>query len=256
MFSADFISISFSGDRTGFYGERASRLVNERPFTFTFASYRGLNYKGVGFIGYDGVKDRTLLSLYGNLCEDMIIGFREENVKVNRLDLQKTVETDNPDGVIEMASKDNVPFKRLLVQNVGDKGSTLYVGSSYSEKRLRLYNKSAQMGDPNGRLLRMEMVYRGATANAVWTIWRQIGTEESDEYTRKEVIKRAPSLWASGILNLPSVDVQLPQRETSTRQWIENIVKPAIVRLSVRDPELVDELFSFMVGLLGNSPNR
>lgn len=256
MFSVDFASISFSGDHLVGYANRMSEYSSEPPFSFILGRYRGLNFKGVGFVGFDNTKNRTLLSLYGSLCETILTGFDGSDVKINRLDLQKTVETDDPDAVIEAISKDNVPFKKLLFKNIGDKGSTLYVGSPTSEKRLRVYNKSAQMGRTDSNLLRMEMIFRGTTANALWTIWKQIGAEERDEYTKKEIIKRAPTLWGLGLINLPSVNVSLPARDSSSREWIENVVKPAIVRLAVREPILVDELYNFMVGLLGNMLNN
>lgn len=256
MFTVDFVSISFAGKHLATYANRAAEISGEPPFSFSLAGYQGLNFKNVGFIGYDTVKNRTLLSLYGSASETLIVGFNETDVKVNRLDLQKTVETVNPDSVIEAVARDTVPYKRILVKPIGDTGNTLYVGSPHSEKRLRLYNKSAQTGDKSGNLLRIEMVFRASTANAVWTIWRQIGKEERDEYTKKEILKRAPSLLGLGLINLPSVNVVLPPREGSMREWIENIVKPAMVRLAVRDPLLIDEFYLFMVGLLGNKPNN
>lgn len=257
MFRADFISISFAGRHIARYCEILRELSPETPTTFRFAGYDGLSYKEVGFVGYSDAKDRTLLSLYGPATEQVLLGFNERETKVNRLDLQKTVEVEKPDEVIEAVAKDGVTFKRTLVRRLDQPGATLYVGSETSERRLRLYNKSAQMGDPEGRFLRIEMVFRNQSAEGVWTVWRTIGTEERDAIAQKEVIKRAPSLWALGILNLPSVDVVLPKQQASAREWIENVVKPALTRLSVREPELVFELQRFLNGLVELSyPSR
>lgn len=149
---------------------------------------------------------------------------------VARVDLQVTYPVADADGLIRGLAP-HPRYKSSRVVNLNERGTTLYVGSAGSDKRLRVYNKSAQSGLDlaAGELVRVELQLRNHYADYALAIARSGGMGGLETWWRNSVVDMAPALAYS----LPKtaqahVEVEVPRKETSYKLWVERCVVPAL----------------------------
>jgi len=213
--------------------------------------YKGFLYDKV-FVGDNG--DRMLLQATGSRSNDMLayINKRWAGLSVARIDLQVTVLVADADAIIRgiMPPK---PYKSVRMLNLNERGSTIYIGSPKSRCRLRIYNKSAELGEDrinDMEKLRVELQLRDEYADR-GLINMLAGTGEafmrhylakmSDAY----VVSVVEQAFANSNL-LAMTEVSSLKSEDSRKEWLEHTVMPALFRLSVYDPgyfrEFLDKL--------------
>lgn len=121
-----------------------------------------------------------------------------------------------------------------------DEGHTVYGGSLESEKRIRIYDKSAEQG-VKGDWTRYEMVFSGERANEVWRLLSGI---QSDALLLTEALRLLGSLlsfddwhkWRD-TFHTPdaAVWVEQPRVESDVRKWLISQVAPTFVKAFDRD---------------------
>jgi len=123
----DFAKMTFEGVLKKFYGYRGFMLDNL-------------------YIGDNG--DRMMLMASGAKAQEAIklIDTKWPGLSVARLDIQLTIYVADADSVIR-GIMPATAYKSVRLTNLNERGSTLYVGSPKSRCRLRVYNKTAQLGE-------------------------------------------------------------------------------------------------------------
>lgn len=152
-------------------------------------------------------------------------------ISVARVDIQTTLHTVDADKVIGKLEP-SLRYKGTRISQTTGRGSTLYVGAAKSDKRLRIYNKSAQAGIDVGigELLRVELQLRNSHADLALAIARANDEGGFYRWWRETCCAMAPDL--SGILPLAdTAHIQIPEKqdeEPGYRAWIERCVLPAL----------------------------
>ncbi len=132
--------------------------------------------KGKTFVGEynDG---RVLISVTGAEAHDAASRLRQMVVEgrrwsIARLDLQETHAVHDADAIV-LSTDPRSRYKSHLIRPVSaiHRGATMYVGAPKSDRRLRIYNKTAESGvrTPEGQeLVRVELVLRNRRADQAW----------------------------------------------------------------------------------------
>lgn len=154
-----------------------------------------------------------------------------EGESVARVDLQLTYPVADADELI----RGLVPhprYKASRVVNLSERGGTLYVGAAGSDKRLRVYNKSAQagVGLAAGELVRVELQLRNHYADHALVVARAGGPRGLQAWWRQSVIGMVPALaYSLPTAEQAHIDVEpAPRGDTSYKAWIERCVVPAL----------------------------
>lgn len=161
-----------------------------------------------------------------------------------RVDLQLTVEVPNADTII-LQTRPPKPYRSTLTYSLSDPGATLYVGAPSSRARLRLYNKSAESGvkpDPHSDYLRVELQLRDLYADRAATYYY---ADQCAAFFRAYIAKMADAFIldlvdrAIGSPHPAPPPIEEPEQDWIARRyaWLEDSVKPAIVKLALVDPQ-------------------
>lgn len=128
------------------------------------------------------------------------------------------------------------PSRSLVTSDNG--GATHYVGSRSSDKFLRIYNKSAQLGE-DGFWTRIELEMKGQTAHAVG--WQASYLNEADFFAMcsgmiKSVFDCDDETWKAALEGAGTkLDVPKPDKR-DTMGWLLKSVAPAIARMLLENP--------------------
>ncbi len=221
--------------RTGAYGWRAKQV----------------------FLGSYG-DGRTIIEASGIMAQAAIPVIAAilpvEGLSVARIDVQATVAVKDADRLI----KSIVPPKRYkssLIVNLWESGATLYVGAPSSDRRLRVYNKTAESGEmpsTGGEWLRVEVqarnsyadrLYRaylaGALAGTYMEYVRAMGDEWLYRLIRDAVYDPTAPLWDE--------DEDATDWVARRTRWLHDTIVPALRRLAIHSDEgrrLISEALS------------
>ena len=156
-----------------------------------------------------------------------------DDISVARVDLQMTLHTRDADYVINQITPAS-RYKATRIVPINSRGTTLYIGSPASDKRLRIYNKSAQLGEDAAvaELLRVELQLRNAHADTALAAARTNSKEGFFSWWRATCCAMAPAL--EGILPRASIaHIHIAPRsetEKSYKAWVEGVVAPALLK--------------------------
>jgi len=130
-----------------------------------------------GFRGYKAGKifvgereDRYIVQATGAIAHDVATRLQlpiEHEISVARIDVQHTFITADADRLINNCQP-NISYQATRWMNVNGPGVTLYVGSTRSDARLRIYNKTAESGlkpETYGEYVRVELQFRNRRAD-------------------------------------------------------------------------------------------
>jgi hypothetical protein len=202
------------------------------------------------FVGDNG--SRLLLQATGSRANEAIslIETSWPGLSVARIDIQLTVLVGDADALIA-GTMPPKPYKAIRISNLGERGSTLYVGSPSSRCRLRIYNKTAESGEERiagMERLRVELQLRddyadrgliNMKANTGDMFFRHYVSRMTDGYITAIIDK---AFRHSDLVGM--VDTVTEKSVDSRKQWLEHSVLPAIQRLSVYDKEFVKEFIA------------
>jgi len=217
--------------------------------------YKGFLHEKV-YIGDNG--ERMLLQATGAKAHDMLahVNKRWQGLSVARIDLQVTVLVADADSIIRgiMPPK---PYKSVRMVNLNERGSTIYIGSPKSRCRMRIYNKSAELGEDRidgQEKLRVELQCRDEYGDRAM-INMLSGT--GDAFFRYYVLKMSDA-YVTSIVDramansnlLAMTEVNSLKSEDSRKEWLEHSVMPALTKLSVYDPSYFREFLDRLKSLI------
>lgn len=219
---------------------------------------RGWRCEGVFLGAFDD--GRLIVEVSGFRSHALLPALREflpkDGLSVARMDVQCTVAVEDADAIIK-ATIPNKRYKSSLITNLWDKGATLYVGAPSSDKRLRVYNKSAESGHfpaSGGEWLRVELQLRNDYADRMWRAF----TRKAENGTFLEIVRTMADNWLYRLIRDYADDGSAPVWDEDTEasdwverrmRWIEQTIVPALRRLLVAKPELYEQV----VDLLGRA---
>jgi len=251
--------------RTQYYGlaaDPASRPLYRR-------SVKGFVKDGF-WLGYSD--KRIYVNVSGSNAEnalpDIVENLREDveafaSMSVSRIDLQQTYLVDfSVLGYIQSLTPSPEYKTMLVMSKYGDnKGIGVYVGSVTSDKRLRVYDKGAQIAAQTGKsvtdmygdggLLRIELVLRKQVAQKA--LFAIVNGDREALYTsyRGECVKRIPQL--EPLMDMPiapsGIDL-VPEKLGRTEKWLIEQVLPALARVYMSNPAFYDEFMRQLAGRL------
>jgi DNA relaxase NicK len=141
--------------------------------------------------------------------------------------------------------------------NLNERGSTIYIGSPKSRCRMRIYNKSAELGEDRidgQEKLRVELQCRDEYGDRAM-INMLSGT--GDAFFRYYVLKMSDA-YVTSIVDramansnlLAMTEVNSLKSEDSRKEWLEHSVMPALTKLSVYDPSYFREFLDRLKSLI------
>lgn len=222
--------------------------------------YKLYGYKGFIkdkiFIGDNG--ERMLLQATGANANEALslVNASWQGLSVARIDVQLTVLVPDADSVIRGTMPPN-SYKAVRIVNLGERGSTLYVGSPKSRCRVRVYNKTAEAGESRvdgQERLRIELQLRDSYADRCLVnlkagtgdmFYRYYVSRMTDGYITSIVDK---ALANSNLLCM--IDVETQKTDDTRKEWVEHSVIPALIKLSVYDRDYFRQLVERLKGLL------
>jgi len=211
-----------------------------------FYGYRGYMLDQV-FVGDNG--DRMMLQATGAKADDILssINSKWQGLSVARLDIQLTLLVADADSIIRSTMPPTI-YKAVRMLNLGERGATLYVGSPKSRCRLRVYNKTAQLGEERVRdmeKLRIELQLRDDYADrgllnmlacAGNMFFRYYVAKMTDGYITALVDK---AFKDSDMVAM--VEVKPNKSADGRKVWLEHSVLPALMKLAVYDREYCED---------------
>jgi hypothetical protein len=172
-----------------------------------------------------------------------------KDYSVARIDLQITIVSLDADYWIECIQPAKI-YKSVKIVNVGEKGTTLYIGAPTSNLRMRIYNKTAESGikpDSGGDFTRFELQCRNQYAdkayvalrnNMVRSFYLMVLKRMVDAFTYKVVEGAIRSSEEELFVdNFPTKQDDPVSRK---KRWLEQSVLPALRRLLLEDKDYVD----------------
>ncbi len=201
---------------------------------------------------------RVLISVTGAAAHDAATRLRQMLVEgrrwsIARLDLQETHAVADADAIV-LSTDPRSRYKSHLIRPVsaGQKGATMYVGAPKSDRRLRIYNKTAESGvrTPQGQeLVRVELVLRNRRADQVWqdfySMDAMFGAHVEQMLERCPVIDIITTFRADDV-RLPYIDEGDDWLERRLR-WLDGCVIPALRKLQMQSE--IDVLDYIRAGL-------
>ena len=185
------------------------------------------------FVGHWPERKRWLVSATGSGArapwEILLAIPSTEELSVARVDLQSTLFVPDADALIRTVEP-NPRYTGLRIHPTSGRGHTLYVGAAKSDRRLRIYNKSAELREDLGigELVRIELQLRNSYADAALASARVNGAPGFYSWWREAVISMASELD----LILPRADVAHvkveEERAKDYKAWFERSVLPAL----------------------------
>jgi DNA relaxase NicK len=176
---------------------------------------------------------------------------RLETLSIARIDVHTTLVARDADALIRSCDP-SARFQAFRIAPVRGRGHTLYVGSPRSDKRLRIYNKSAESGEmPNGgEYVRFELQLRDDYAERAFTALRGGGLAGWYLHALKVMIDPFTFSVVSNSIN----DVEEYHEDAAARddwtqrriRWVERSVMPALKRLFAARPDYLDIFLSML----------
>lgn len=129
----------------------------------------------------------------------------------------------------------------VLPVGTEEDGWTVYVGARTSDKMLRIYQKSKEQGDMDGKHVRIELEVKGDVAH--W-LGHELGTLPREEgYKLASAIIRGvadyPHKDYQSALSQDAVGYSIPKRTgKDTIGWLKGDVASAIARLMIEKPHI------------------
>lgn len=233
----DFARMSVDGEFRRFYG------------------YAGF-WKDNFFIGDNGT--RALFQATGARADEIVqlIETSWQGLSVARLDIQLTVLVADADAVISRTHPSKA-YKAVRMLNLGERGSTLYVGSPKSRVRLRMYNKTAESGEPlvsGMERMRIELQLRddyadrglvNLKAGAGDMFFRYYVSRMTDGYITA-IVDRA--FKDSDMLAM--IETSTEKSDDTRKAWLEHSVIPALMKLAAYDKLYVRDFLARLKDLL------
>ncbi len=227
----DFAKMSIDGEFRRFYG------------------YAGF-LKDKFFVGDNG--NRMLLQSTGSRSDEIIplIDTSWIGISVARIDIQLTILVADADSIISQTFPAK-SYKAVRMVNLGERGSTLYVGSPKSRVRLRIYNKTAESGEDliNGmERLRFELQLRDDYADRCLInlkagsgdmFFRYYVSRMTDGYITSLIDR---SFQHSDMLHM--VETESQKSDDTRKDWLEHSVFPALMKLAVYDKDYVRDFLN------------
>lgn len=136
-------------------------------------------------------------------------------------------------------------------------GQTIYFGSASSEKRLRVYDKGAQL-EVDGKWYRIELVHRREFADSLAAAMRDVGVVDAGRAAIRAFLD-APSVdWYNRAVSGPVIDFAVTARkDNKTEQWLIGMVAPVLDRVLLEQMSVGDfKIYDIFQALLDNNLRR
>lgn len=208
------------------------------------------------FVGDNG--DRLMIQATGAKADHIwkLIDTGWQGLSVARLDIQLTILVADADSVV-CRTMPSAAYKSVRVVNLSERGSTLYVGSSKSRCRVRMYNKTAESGESliaGMERLRIELQTRDDYADRCLINMRA----GSGDMFFRYYVSRMTDGFVTNLVDrafqhsdmLSMVETETDKSNDSKKIWLENTVLPALAKLSVSDKDYFMEFLSKVRKLL------
>jgi len=220
-------------------------------------SGKHLGYRGYwcaesrrAFVGDDGY--RVMVSVTSSPAHAAALAIpRLETLSIARIDVQTTLVARDADALIRSCDP-SARFQAFRIAPVRGRGHTLYVGSPKSDKRLRVYNKSAESGEmpESGEYVRFELQLRDDYAERAFTALRGGGLAGWYLHTLRSMIDSFTFSVVRDSIN----DVEEYRQDAATLEdwtqrrivWVERSVIPALKRLFAARPDYLDIFLSML----------
>jgi len=214
-------------------------------------SGRHLGYRGYwcaetrrAFVGDDS--RRVMVSVTSSPAHAAALAIpRLETLSIARIDVQTTLVARDADALIRSCDP-SARYQSFRIAPVRGRGHTLYVGSPRSDKRLRIYNKSAESGEAPevGEYVRFELQLRDDYAERAFTSLRGGGLKGWYLHALRSMIDSFTFAIVRDALN----DVEEYQQDSVALEdwtqrriiWVERSVIPALKKLFAARPEYLD----------------
>jgi DNA relaxase NicK len=176
---------------------------------------------------------------------------RLETLSIARIDVQTTFISRDADLLIQSCEPSN-RYQAFRIAPVRGRGHTLYVGSPRSDKRLRIYNKSAESGETpgEGEYVRVELQLRDDYAERAFTALRGGGLAGWYLHALKVMIDPFTfSVVSNSINDVDEYHEDAAARDDWTQRrirWVERSVIPALKRLFAARPDYLDIFLSML----------
>jgi len=227
-----------------------------KPREDRIMQYRGFRGDNNTFVGQS--EDRLMIWSSGQNAHYVAKTLKTdifESYSVARMDLQITMTSLDADYMIEYIQPNKI-YKAIKVVNIGEKGTTLYVGAPTSRVRLRIYNKTAESGikpESGGEYVRFELQCRDQYAdkafvavrnNMARSFYLMMLKKMIDAYTFKLVESAIRS--ADEELFVDDFPTNRDDPINRKKRWLEQSVLPALRRLLVEDKDYVDNFVKLL----------
>jgi hypothetical protein len=205
------------------------------------------------FVGDDGY--RVMVSVTSSPAHSAALAIpRLETLSIARIDVQTTLVSRDADLLIKSCDP-SARYQAFRIAPVRGCGHTLYVGSPRSDKRLRIYNKSAESGEvpESGEYVRFELQLRDDYAEKAFTALRGGGLKGWYLHTIRSMIDSFTFAVVRDALN----DVEEYHQDVAALEdwtqrriiWVERSVIPALKRLFAARPDYLDIFVSMLYDL-------
>ena len=213
-------------------------------------SFTGLRGSNNVFVGEN--YNRIMIWASGSQAHYVATTIKTEGMgsySVARIDLQVTMSVLDADYMIEYIQPSKI-YKAIKITNIGEKGTTLYIGAPTSDIRLRIYNKSAEASiypDSGGEYVRFELQCRNRYADKAFIALRNkmirsfylmIIKRMIDAYNYK-LVENAIREYDEELFT-DTFPVNKDDPISRRKRWLENSVFPAMKRLLLEDREYLD----------------
>jgi len=227
-----------------------------KPREDRIMQYRGFRGDNNTFVGQS--EDRLMIWSSGQNAHYVAKTLKTdifESYSVARIDLQVTMTSLDADYMIECIQPNKI-YKAIKVVNIGEKGTTLYVGAPTSRVRLRVYNKTAESGivpEVGGEYVRFELQCRDQYAdkafvavrnNMARSFYLMMLKKMIDAYTFKLVEGAIRS--AEDELFVDDFPMSKDDPLSRKKRWLEQSVLPALRRLLVEDRDYIDNFVKLL----------
>lgn len=193
---------------------------------------------------YSGQTIRNITAR-GMRCDDllkMLVGF---NCKITRVDLAIDLHglTINLNRIKQAIIRHEYTGRERYYDSheSSDDGFSIYVGAPSSDRRLRVYNKSAEQKLPFGQWFRAELQLRRKVSTVISRAFSQNTMGNLHNTAWSTISQIVPHLQSADfrefgrdtdVVGVPSIP-----RETDTEKWLIQSIAPAIARFRHENPE-------------------
>jgi Putative phage replication protein RstA len=196
------------------------------------------------FVGDDS--NRVMVSVTSSPAHAAALALpRLDTLSIARIDVQTTLISRDADALIS-ACEPSPRYQAFRIAPVRGRGHTLYVGSPKSDKRLRVYNKSAESGQSptEGEYVRFELQLRDDYAERAFTALRGGGLAGWYLHALKAMIDPYTfSVVRDAINDVDEYhDDEIAREDWVQRRivWVERSVIPALKKLFAQRPDYLD----------------